>query len=96
MTIGVIATLTVKEGCQADFEATFADLAQQVLANEEGTLLYALHRSQSDSCVYKVMEQYRAQADLVAHGKTDYFKQANVALAPFMAAPPDIEVLDLV
>lgn len=94
MTIGVIATIKVLEGKNAEFETAFAQLTEQVLANEEGTLFYALNRSKSDPQVYKVLEQYRGQADLEAHGQTDYFKAANRTLAGCVAAAPDIEVLD--
>ena len=94
MTLGVIATLAVQEGKNSEFEAVFSELAKQVLANEEGCLFYALHRSKSDLQVYKVLEQYKSADDLNAHGKTDYFKAANVTLGALVAAAPDIEVLD--
>ena len=94
MTIGVIATIKVQEGKNSEFEAEFTKLAEQVLANEEGALFYALHRSQTDSQTYKVLEQYRSQADVEAHGQTDYFKAANKVLAAYVAAAPNIELLD--
>ena len=43
--IGVVATLTVAEGKNAEFEAIFADLAAAVRANEPGNLFYTLTRS---------------------------------------------------
>jgi hypothetical protein len=41
MTIGVIATIPVQEGKNAEFEAAFMELAAQVLANEPGCRFYA-------------------------------------------------------
>ena len=35
-------------------------------------------------------------ADLDAHGKTTYFREANKVLAPLVAAAPVVEVLDTV
>lgn len=96
MTIGVIATITIQEGKNAEFERVFLELTEQVLANEPGTLFYALHRSQSDPQVYKVLEQYRSKEDVDAHGKTEYFAAANRKLATIVAAPPGIEILDAV
>ncbi len=96
MAIGVIATITIKEGVNAEFEAEFAKLAEQVLANEEGCVFYALHRSQTDQQVYKVLEQYLSPEDLQAHGNTEYFKAANAVLAGMVAAAPEIETLDAV
>ena len=94
MTIGVIATIKVLDGKNEEFEAAFAQLTEQVLANEEGTLFYALNRSKSDPQVYKVLEQYRSQEDLQLHGQTEYFKAANQVMASCVAAAQEIEVLD--
>ena len=96
MIIGVIATIKVQPGKNGEFEQVFGELAEKVRANEAGNLLYALHRSKSDPQVYKVLEQYRSAEDLKAHGKTDYFQQANKVLAGMLAATPEIEVLDAV
>ena len=96
MSLGVIATIQVQEGKNNEFEAVFSELAQQVLANEEGCVFYALHKSKSDPQIYKVLEQYKSADDLQAHGKTDYFVAANQKLAGMVAAAPDIEVLDAV
>lgn len=92
--IGVIATLTVAEGKNAEFEAIFAELSAAVNANERGNEFYSLTRSKANPQVYKVLERYVDQAALDDHGKTDYFRAAGPKLAPCLAAAPDIEVLD--
>lgn len=92
--IGVIATLTVAEGKNAEFEAVFADLAAAVRANEPGNEFYSLTRSKTNPQVYKVLERYIDQPALDAHGKSDYFRAAGPKLAPCLAAAPDIEYLD--
>jgi quinol monooxygenase YgiN len=96
MAIGVIATITIQEGKGAEFEKTFLALAEQVRANESGNIFYILHRSKSDPLVYKVLEEYESEADLTAHGKTEYFHAANKILAPLVAAAPHVEVLDTI
>jgi quinol monooxygenase YgiN len=96
MTIGVIATITIQEGKNAAFEQAFLALAEQVRANEPGNIFYILHRSKTDSQVYKVLEQYHDEADLDAHGKTEHFREANKVLATMVAAAPEVEVLDTV
>lgn len=96
MAIGIIATLKVQEGKNNEFEKAFSELAEKVLANEDGALFYALHRSQSDPQVYKVLEQYRTEADLNAHRETEYFKTIGGALGPMLAGAPEIETLDSV
>ncbi len=92
--IGVIATLTVAEGKNSEFEAVFAELVAAVRANEPGNEFYSLTRSKTDAQVYKVLERYVDQAALDTHGKTEYFKAAGPKLAPCLAAAPVIEYLD--
>lgn len=94
--IGVIATLTVAEGKNAEFETVFGELAAQVRANEPGNLFYTLTRSRANPQIYRVLESYIDQAALDAHGKTDYFRAAGPKLAPCLAAAPEIEYLDAV
>lgn len=96
MAIGLLATITVLEGKNADFEAAFLDLTEQVRANEPGNIFYALHRSPSDPQVYKVMEQYESPEALDSHGKADYFREANKKLGGLVAGAPEIEILDAV
>jgi|TARA_B110000967_G_scaffold58277_1_gene59726 quinol monooxygenase YgiN len=96
MAIGVIATITIREGKNAEFEQLFTDLTEQVLANEPGAIFYALHRTKSDSQVYKVLEQYTDQEAIKAHGKTEYFLAASEKMGALVTAAPDLEVLDAV
>ena len=96
MALGLLARMTVLDGKNEQFERLFLDLTEKVLANEEGTLVYALHRSKSNAQEYVVMEQYRSAADLDLHGKTDYFRAASKAMGSLLAAAPIIEVLDQV
>ncbi|OYU70912.1 MAG: antibiotic biosynthesis monooxygenase [Alphaproteobacteria bacterium PA2] len=92
--IGVIATLTVAEGKNAEFEAIFTELAKQVRANEPGNLAYQLTKSRSNPQVYKVLELYADQEALSLHGQTEYFKAAGPKMGPCMGGRPEIEYLD--
>ena len=96
MGIGIVATLKVQGGKNAEFEAIFADLAKQVRANEQGCLMYQLTRSQSDPNTYKVLELYRDAESLTQHGQSDYFRAAGPKLGPCLAGRTEIERLDTV
>jgi len=96
MAVGVVATLKVAEGKNADFEAVFRDLAAQVKANEPGNQLYRVFRSKSDPQTYVVMEIYADQAALEAHGKSDHFRAAGPSIGACLAGRPDIQYLDAV
>lgn len=94
--IGVIATLTVAEGKNAEFESIFTELAATVRANEPGNLFYLLTRSRTDGQLYQVLEGYADQEALNAHGQTEYFRAAGAKLGLCLAAAPNIEYLDAV
>ena len=96
MAIGVIATLKVQDGKQADFEAVFADLAAKVRANEPGNKLYQLCKSKADPTTYIVMELYENEDALKTHGQTEYFKAAGPKMAPCMAGRPDVQYYETV
>ena len=92
--VGLIATLTVAEGKNADFEAAFSELMEAVRANEPGNEFYSVFRSKDNPQEYKVLERYVDQAALDAHGQSEHFKASGPKLAPCMAAAPVIERLD--
>jgi len=94
--IGVVATLRIAEGKEAEFEGVAKDLMAKVKANEPGTLTYQLYKSKKDANTYIFMEQYATQADLEAHGKTEYFAAAGPKLGPCLAGAPDIQYFDIV
>ena len=96
MAIGLLATITVKDGKNDEFEQVFLELTEQVRTNEPGNIFYALHRSKADPQVYKVMEQYAGPAALAEHSKSEHFQKANEKLALLVAAAPEIELLDAV
>ena len=96
MTIGLLATITILEGKNEEFEQAFLDLADAVRANEPGNIFYALHKSQDNSRVYRVMEQYESSEALDLHRKSEHFKQANKQLGGLVAAAPEVEILEAV
>ena len=96
MAIGVIASITVQDGKQADFEAVFKDLAAQVRANEPGNKLYQLCKSRKDPTSYVVMELYDDEAALKAHSQTAHYKAAGPKLGPVVAGPPDVQFYETV
>lgn len=64
--VSVIATITAKDGRGDEVIAAFEG-AKDAVAAEAGTLVYVLHRNQSDPNVFYVTELYEDQAALDAH-----------------------------
>jgi quinol monooxygenase YgiN len=96
MAVGVVATLKVQEGKEADFEAVFRDLARAVRANEPGNKFYQLCRSRKDKTTYVVMEVYESDDALKAHGTSEHFRTIGAGLGPTLAGRPDIQYFDAV
>ena len=94
--IGVVATLKIAEGKEAEFEQVAKDLMAKVKANEPGTLTYQLYKSKKDANTYIFMEQYANEEALKAHGQTEYFKAAGQKLGPCLAGAPEIQYFDIV
>lgn len=96
MAVGVVATLKVQEGKEADFEAAARDLAKAVRANEPGNRLYQLFRSKKDKNTYVFMEIYESDEAMKAHGASEHFRTLGAGLAPALAGRPDIQYFDAV
>lgn len=92
--IGVVAILKVRDGKAAEFEAAFTGLAAQVRANEPGNIAYQLCRSRTEPNTYKVLEIYKDEDALKAHGASEHFKAAGPALGATLAGRPEVEYLD--
>lgn len=94
--IAIVATLKVKDGASADFESVFRELSAKVRANEAGNLLYQLTRGRAEPGTYKVLELYRDQETVAAHGATDHFRDLGRKMSATLASRPEIEYLDTV
>ena len=94
--IGVVATLKIKTGSEAEFEAVFAEMTAGVRANEPGNSLYQLCKSRTEAGAYKVLELYADQAAVEAHRASEHFKAGGRKLRDLLAAPPEVEALDAV
>jgi quinol monooxygenase YgiN len=96
MAIGVVATIKIKEGTNAAFEAVANELMAAVRANEPGNKVYQFCKSKSDPTTYVVMEIYADQAALEAHGKSEHFRTIGPKMGPSMAGRADVQYFDTV
>ncbi len=92
--VGILATLKIKEGAGAAFEAVANQLVEKVNSNEEGVIYYDLYKQ--DDTTYVFFERYKDEEAKDAHGKTDYFKEIGAQMGAFLTAKPDIKILETV
>ncbi|MBN9532318.1 MAG: antibiotic biosynthesis monooxygenase [Alphaproteobacteria bacterium] len=94
MAIGVIATIKIQAGKNAEFEGVAKELMAAVRKNESGNIAYQFCKSRTDENTYVVLELYADQAALEAHGKSDHFRTIGAKMGPCMAGRPDVQYLD--
>ena len=92
--IGIVATLKVLDGKNAEFEAAFSEAMAAVRADEPGNLFYSLVKSRAEPNTYKVLEGYKDEAAIAAHRDSAHYKALGPKLGPCMAGRPEIELLD--
>lgn len=84
--LGIVATVKIKEGARAHFEA----LAEELVAlsrNEPGCAGYTLWRTQ-DELTYAFVEYYKEPSDLDAHIASEHYRHLGGRLREFMSGPP--------
>ena len=89
--IGFIATLTIKSGGNAAFEAAMKPIMAKMRA-ESGNRLYALYKAPGDSS-YILLERYENEAALEAHRATPHYDELRRMLVDHLAARPDWQVM---
>jgi quinol monooxygenase YgiN len=82
--ITLVIRLKVQDGKQAEFEKAASEQVERVLANEPGTVLYTMVKSQTDPTEYFFLEAYKddeAQAFHIAEFHKIWGPQMNSMIA---------------
>lgn len=86
----VVAVLKAKEGKEKDMEEALKKVVPLV-AQEEGTLAYALHRAKNDPAKFLFHEKYKDKEALASHSSTSYFKELFETIGPYMEGKLSVE-----
>jgi quinol monooxygenase YgiN len=90
----LVARLKAKAGEEAKMEKILKDMVSKV-EQEEGCLVYTLHRSQIDPTVFLFYEQYKGEKDVDYHRSTPHYKELTERLLPpLLDGLPDVEAYD--
>ena len=87
----VVAKIKVKSGEEEKVEKALTEMVSKV-ADEEGTLVYTLHRSMSDPKTFLFYEKYTDADALTYHSSTPYFKALFDELGSCFDGKPEIEM----
>ena len=91
--IALIATIKVKAGQGAEFEAVAKELAAKVHENEEGCRLYVVCRAETPD-TYVFLERYADERALDAHRASAHFKELGRKLGQYVDGRPEVRRLD--
>ena len=94
MSFGMVVTLRVHEGCDADFMAAISELASVVAATEPGTKLYRPLQVRGEPGTYVIMELYDTEADHDAHLDNPEARPYFAQLSEFIAERTSVLSLD--
>jgi quinol monooxygenase YgiN len=89
----MVIRIKLIDGKQAEFEAAAARQVEAVRANEPGTILYTLLRSQTDPTEYVFLESYQDEAAFEFH-RSESAKWWRPTYESMIARPNQIERLD--
>jgi quinol monooxygenase YgiN len=90
--LAIIATLKIKPGHGADFEAVALQLVAAVNAQEPGCKLYTVSPGTAPLS-YVFTERYVDQAALDAHRGAEHFKELGAKMGAFLDGRPEIQRL---
>jgi quinol monooxygenase YgiN len=96
MAIGIVATIKIQPGKNAELESVAKELMAAVRKNEPGNKLYQFLKSKTDENTYVVMEMYEDAAAVEAHRNSDHFKTIGPKMGPAMAGRPDVQLFDAI
>ncbi len=89
MVHSIVATIKVKAGHAAPFEAIARKLVAAVNANEPGCMLYTLNRGE-DPVTFVFMERYKDEDAVKAHRATEHYRSFGKEMGAHMDGAPEI------
>lgn len=94
MTFGMLVTLRVRPGCDAEFCATMSELAALVQASEPNTRVYLPLKVRDQPETYLVMEVYESEAAHDVHLRSPFAQPYFARLADLIAERTSVLSLD--
>ena len=89
----VVATIEARPG-RGDAVAALLGAALDEVRAEQGCLRYDLFRVRREPDTVIMLEEWASKEDLRAHGASDHFAALSEQMAPELAGPPVVRVLD--
>ncbi len=91
--IVITATFKAKAGQENALEEVLKSIIPDV-QNEEGTVMYTIHKSTADPGQFLFYEKYTDQAALTFHSTTPYFKAFGGKMKDLLEGKPQIAIFE--
>jgi quinol monooxygenase YgiN len=89
-TISFVGHLRVRPEHEQAFLDHVAATVSEVLANEPGTILYAVHGHPTEPHTFFFIERYRDDDALRAHAESPHLADAVATMETYLAAPVEV------
>lgn len=91
--ISAITSYLVAEGGEAAFQSAFAELQQQVITREKGTVGFQLYCGADDARLYKVIAHFRDELAMDEHNSGLFLGAMAKRLYALCERPPEAEIM---
>lgn len=89
----VVAVFNTKEGKEEALAEGLRNATEQT-HQEEGCLLYALHRDVQEPTRFALIERWRSREDLDAHLQQPYITALGEIAGEILADPPQVHIME--
>jgi len=91
--LAVTVEVKIKPGKEAEFEQIGRDASKVIEANEPGNLFYRVYRM-DDPQTYLIIERYKDQAALDAHGASAHVAEISPRFQAVAAGDPVMNIYE--
>lgn len=91
--IVLTASFKAKTGQEKELEEALKTMIPKV-QEEEGTLMYTIHKAKGDAGQFMFYEMYKDKAALDFHSTTPYFKEFSGKIAGLLEGKPQIAIYE--
>jgi quinol monooxygenase YgiN len=92
----ITAAVKALEGQEEQLRQRLETMVDVVRSSEPDCLEYTLHRGADDKTQFFFYEKYRSPEAFDLHTSTPHFKQLVADIEPLLAAPIDVQVLEII
>ena len=94
--VRVVATSSVKEGCQDQFVQAMQALVKSTNELDAGCISYELFRDLKNPLQFAMIEMWESQEDLDNHLASAHFKEIIPSVRDYVSAPTEIATYEKV